>query len=184
MKTAMSTREIVGLAILIVLNILFADVLAIPIAGMQFDFGFISAAAMGMIFGANKSALASGISDIMGALILPHGTFFVGFTISAICGGYICGKFLHDKPVSIKRSIMLSAALSLVIDLLLNSTWLYFFFMNKPMTSQDFKEYVYRIADKIGFDREKVILGGDHLGPLPWADRQNLFVLNTEICFM
>lgn len=132
MKTAMSTREIVGLAILIVLNILFADVLAIPIAGMQFDFGFISAAAMGMIFGANKSALASGISDIMGALILPHGTFFVGFTISAIFGGYICGKFLHDKPVSIKRSIMLSAALSLVIDLLLNSTWLYFFFMNKP----------------------------------------------------
>ena len=41
----------------------------------------------------------------------------------------------------------------------------------KDMTSQDFKEYVYRIADKIGFDREKVILGGDHLGPLPWADR-------------
>lgn len=132
MKTAMSTREIVGLAILIVLNILFADVLAIPIAGMQFDFGFISAAAMGMVFGANKSALASGISDIIGALILPHGTFFVGFTISAICGGYICGKFLHSKPISIKRSIILSVTLCLVVDLLLNSTWLYFFFMNKP----------------------------------------------------
>ena len=41
----------------------------------------------------------------------------------------------------------------------------------KDMTSKDFKEYVYRIADRIGFDREKVVLGGDHLGPLPWADK-------------
>lgn len=41
----------------------------------------------------------------------------------------------------------------------------------KNMTSEDFKEYVYRIVDKIGFNRDKVILGGDHLGPLPWADK-------------
>ena len=38
------------------------------------------------------------------------------------------------------------------------------------MTSFDFADYVYRIADKIDFPREKVLLGGDHLGPLPWAD--------------
>ncbi|MGI6722066.1 MAG: class II D-tagatose-bisphosphate aldolase non-catalytic subunit [Anaerovoracaceae bacterium] len=41
----------------------------------------------------------------------------------------------------------------------------------KKMKSEDFREYVYRIADRIGFSRDKVILGGDHLGPLPWADR-------------
>lgn len=38
------------------------------------------------------------------------------------------------------------------------------------MTSIDFKNYVYEIADKLGFERSKVILGGDHLGPLPWCD--------------
>ena len=37
------------------------------------------------------------------------------------------------------------------------------------MTSADFKNYVYEIADKLHFDRSKVILGGDHLGPLPWC---------------
>ena len=37
------------------------------------------------------------------------------------------------------------------------------------MTSVDFREYVYKIADKIGFDKDKIILGGDHLGPLPWC---------------
>ena len=39
------------------------------------------------------------------------------------------------------------------------------------MTSKDFKEYVYKIADQIGFDKNKIILGGDHLGPLPWCDK-------------
>lgn len=37
------------------------------------------------------------------------------------------------------------------------------------MQSEDFKEYVYKIADKLNFSRDKIILGGDHLGPLPWA---------------
>ena len=39
------------------------------------------------------------------------------------------------------------------------------------MTSKDFVDYVYHIADRINFPREKVLLGGDHLGPLAWADR-------------
>jgi len=38
------------------------------------------------------------------------------------------------------------------------------------MHSEDFKNYVFEIADKLHFDRSKVILGGDHLGPLPWND--------------
>ena len=38
------------------------------------------------------------------------------------------------------------------------------------MKSRDFADYVYKIADQIDFPREKVLLGGDHLGPLPWAD--------------
>lgn len=36
------------------------------------------------------------------------------------------------------------------------------------MTPADFRDYVYQIADKIGFDRTNIILGGDHLGPQPW----------------
>ena len=38
------------------------------------------------------------------------------------------------------------------------------------MTSVDFREYVYKIADQINFDRDNIILGGDHLGPLPWCN--------------
>lgn len=38
------------------------------------------------------------------------------------------------------------------------------------MKSEDFRDYVYMIADKIKFDRSKIVLGGDHLGPLTWCD--------------
>ncbi|MBR0150332.1 MAG: class II D-tagatose-bisphosphate aldolase, non-catalytic subunit [Synergistaceae bacterium] len=37
------------------------------------------------------------------------------------------------------------------------------------MKPADFTEYVYGIADKVNFDRDKIILGGDHMGPLVWS---------------
>lgn len=36
------------------------------------------------------------------------------------------------------------------------------------MTPAMFRDYVYGIAQEIGFDRSRLILGGDHLGPNPW----------------
>jgi len=35
----------------------------------------------------------------------------------------------------------------------------------------EFKDFVYRLADQAGLDRDKIILGGDHLGPLVFANR-------------
>ena len=36
------------------------------------------------------------------------------------------------------------------------------------MTPADFREFVFAIADRVGFARERIILGGDHLGPNCW----------------
>lgn len=36
------------------------------------------------------------------------------------------------------------------------------------MTPQDFRNFVEGIAQKVGFDIQRLILGGDHLGPNPW----------------
>ncbi|MDT7885203.1 MAG: class II D-tagatose-bisphosphate aldolase, non-catalytic subunit [Thermoflexus sp.] len=37
------------------------------------------------------------------------------------------------------------------------------------MTPEDFARRVAELAERMGFPRERLILGGDHLGPLPWA---------------
>lgn len=36
------------------------------------------------------------------------------------------------------------------------------------MKPGQFKAFVFEIADRLGFDRERIVLGGDHLGPNPW----------------
>ncbi|MBQ5376625.1 MAG: class II D-tagatose-bisphosphate aldolase, non-catalytic subunit, partial [Lachnospiraceae bacterium] len=38
------------------------------------------------------------------------------------------------------------------------------------MKPADYRDFVYRIADGVGFPRERIILGGDHLGPLTWQN--------------
>ena len=38
------------------------------------------------------------------------------------------------------------------------------------MTPTNFRVFVEEIADKVGFDQSKIILGGDHLGPNPWKN--------------
>lgn len=38
------------------------------------------------------------------------------------------------------------------------------------MTPLDFRNYVYNISQEVGFDTDKIVLGGDHLGPLTWVD--------------
>lgn len=38
------------------------------------------------------------------------------------------------------------------------------------MRPADYRDFVYSIADRINFPKGKIILGGDHLGPLVWKD--------------
>lgn len=46
----------------------------------------------------------------------------------------------------------------------------------------DFKNYVYEIADKLGFDKNKIFLGGDHLGPLTWTSlNEKEAMTNSEV---
>lgn len=42
------------------------------------------------------------------------------------------------------------------------------------MKPEDFKKFVYSIAEKIKFPVEKIILGGDHLGPLTWQNEDTI----------
>lgn len=39
------------------------------------------------------------------------------------------------------------------------------------MTPADFKKFVFEIVDRNGFERKKIFLGGDHLGPLTFASK-------------
>lgn len=38
------------------------------------------------------------------------------------------------------------------------------------MKAADYRDFVYEIADRVGYDKDNIVLGGDHLGPLTWTD--------------
>lgn len=40
------------------------------------------------------------------------------------------------------------------------------------MKPEDYKNMVFKIAEKVGFEKNKIILGGDHLGPLVWQKEE------------
>lgn len=48
------------------------------------------------------------------------------------------------------------------------------------MTPEDFSRYIYNIADKVLFPKERVILGGDHLGPYPWRNQSGEIALRNS----
>jgi D-tagatose-1,6-bisphosphate aldolase subunit GatZ/KbaZ len=45
------------------------------------------------------------------------------------------------------------------------------------MTPSEFANAVFQQADTIGLPRELIVIGGDHLGPLPWADLDELHAM-------
>lgn len=49
------------------------------------------------------------------------------------------------------------------------------------MTPEDYREFVYEIADRVGFPREKIILGGDHLGPLTWQNENEKEAMEKSV---
>jgi len=49
------------------------------------------------------------------------------------------------------------------------------------MTPFSFRDFVFKIAEKIGFPNNRVILGGDHLGPNPWK-KDNASIAMKKAC--
>ena len=49
------------------------------------------------------------------------------------------------------------------------------------MQPGDFRDFVYQIANEVGFPVEKIILGGDHLGPLVWAKEAEEAAMNKAL---
>lgn len=51
------------------------------------------------------------------------------------------------------------------------------------MRPLDFVNFVFFIADKIKFPRDKIIIGGDHLGPYPWKNEPSQKAME-KACYM
>lgn len=91
---------------------------------IKIGFSFVATELAYMLFGPVVGAIFGGTADILAFILKPTGSFFPGFTISAILSGLIYGMCFYKKPVSIIRIFIVKAFVAVFINMLLGTYWL------------------------------------------------------------
>lgn len=125
-KQKLRTKDIALMGLLMALQLIFTRFLSIETPFLRIGFSFIPTVIMGIIFGPLLTGVGSTLSDFIGiSLFAKTAPYFPGFSLSAFLGGAIYGYFFYKKEITLKRVILAKLVVSLVVSLLLNTTWLY-----------------------------------------------------------
>ena len=116
-----NTRKLALSAMLITLDLVLTRVLAINTPMMKIGFGFAAVAVSAMLFGPFWAMLTAALGDIVGALLVPVGAFFPGFTLTAAVTGLIYGLCLYGHRGSVARPVMAALLNCLLVTLLCNT---------------------------------------------------------------
>ncbi|MBR2706788.1 MAG: folate family ECF transporter S component [Mogibacterium sp.] len=125
-KDIFTTETLVITSFMIALSVVLSKLVSVNISFLRIGFGFLPIAVLAILYGPVAAAVGYGLADIIGAFLFPTGTFFPGFTVSAVLTGLIFGFVLYNKEVTIIRALTASALVCLFVNLLLNTYWLTF----------------------------------------------------------
>lgn len=125
------TKKIVLAGILIAMIITLSRLLSIRLPGYKIGFSYIPAYLGGILLGTLYNAIILGLADIIGATLFPTGSYFVGYTITAIINGTVYGLILHkiykeelsNKQIII-RLVCVSIITQLIVNGILNTIWI------------------------------------------------------------
>jgi ECF transporter S component (folate family) len=125
-KGKFTTEMLVFTGFMIALSVVLSKLISINISFLRIGFGFLPIAVLAILYGPYVAAIGYGVADLLGAWLLPTGTFFPGFTVSAVLTGLIFGWVLYNKEITFVRALIASALVCLIVNLLLNTWWLTF----------------------------------------------------------
>ena len=92
MRNTRLTRA-VRLAALTALQVVLSRFFSIPVGSvLKFSLGFLPVALAGALDGVPGACLVALVSDLLGALLFPQGSFFIGYTLTAVLSGAKAGK--------------------------------------------------------------------------------------------
>lgn len=122
-KTQKTTRTLVLLSVLAALQIILARFCSFNAWNVRIGLGFIPVALAGIFFGPLPAALVAAVSDFLGAILFPTGTYFPGFTLTAACTGLSFGFLLHNK-LQLPRILLAVGLNQLLMSLCMNTLWI------------------------------------------------------------
>ena len=129
-----SLRVLILAALLTALRIAIKSV-KIPLAAdLYITFGFLVNATGSLIYGPIVAIFASAVSDTVGALLFPTGTYFLPFLFEEIAGGVLFALFYYRARITTTRVLLGRLAVTVVCNLILNPLfmmWYYALYVGK-----------------------------------------------------
>lgn len=124
-KELKNPRTLAVAAILIAVNIVLDRLTIVVGPTLHIGVTFLTTALIGFLFGPVVGLYAGGVTDILAYFAYSKGeAFFFGFTVSAMLSGFIYGVFLYKRKLSIPRTALTMAAITVIVNTGLNSVWL------------------------------------------------------------
>lgn len=129
------TRMLVIAALLIALRVAMKFV-SVPLApNLRINIGAPLVNAMGaMIFGPVMAGLAACVSDTLGCILFPQGTYFFPYMFVEAAGSVLFAMFFYRAKMTARRVILARFSMDLLVNILLNSVvsfWYYKAVMGK-----------------------------------------------------
>lgn len=127
MKNKSIARRVALMGILIALEIVLTRFISIETPIVRISFTFIVTALMGIFFSPLIAGAGCACADFIGITLFSKSTtpFFPGFTLSAFLTGFLYSLFFYKKEISVKQIIIVELIISVGIDIVLNTLWLY-----------------------------------------------------------
>lgn len=109
-------RTIAISALLIASQVALARFLSIQTPILTISFSFLPIYLAGLILGWGGATLVALISDLIGALLFPVGSFFFGYTLTTTLTGLVAGLTLYRRDgVKIDRQFLLRLLLCVLV---------------------------------------------------------------------
>lgn len=125
-RESKKTRTLVLTALFIAINVAM-DALGLRIditQEVRISFGFLTSAMVGLLFGPFVGMTAGAASDILSFIVHSSGgAYFPGFTLTAMLSGVFYGLGLYKSKLTIWRALVTKTAVSLFLNVCLNSVW-------------------------------------------------------------
>ena len=119
----LNTRMITTIGVLVAIEVVLSRFLSINIWSNKIGFAFVPCALCAMLFGTGPPVILEIIADLLGATLVPSGSFFPGFTLTAALRGLSYGLLLGKKQTPL-RILLVVLFNQLVLGLALNTLWI------------------------------------------------------------
>lgn len=111
-------------AMLTAMGFVLDRILTVSTPAVKINLAFLPAVFAAVLLGPIYGACVYGLTDLIGALVMPFGVYHPGFTVCAAVMGALYGIFLYKKGKITFINIVIPVVINcLVIGLFINTAW-------------------------------------------------------------